>query len=328
MVFEPGIHNLNAPLTIAAVSNITLCMRGAVLRAVDNMPYLIDINGIAYSNIEGGWLTTAPGITVGTMVRYAYSSGARTSTRNRFVDMVFEKGYGVGLQIGHEANGLQTDNTSYENITFIGGANNHETLYQCAIKMIQATFANTMLHAVRGVSIGAHKTGVLVDKVRHVVLEGVSIGGCLVDFDIRATNHVEITGCRSENSVQFLKAAITGVTYPQSVTLRGCMFDSPNDAQATMIEFTQGTLNIDNLQVANVPTGIVPQIKAGYGLRKAFVNVRGYQVSTDASFVVADLFDVDSKANVDAFGLVRLNASEQIDNECVMEYTIVNGEAA
>lgn len=309
---EPGkVYDLTEPLRIHNARHFHLRGNGATLRAVADMDRLVDLNGVADSTFEALDLTTAPGVTVQSMVRVRYDGEVERSTTRLYFQHIYVTGrYVNGWHIGDAAR--QVDVSEWRLCTCAGGWSEGEaTLWQNGFLLGEGLHGNGMLTSFYSCTAYYHRRHFAVDAYRYVHI-GPGCNGSISETDIwlRATRPVSIDGYRSEGGQTLVACDAGSANYPMMVTVENCGFHPGDGVGITMPEGGAvmyanhgGVLRVNNLAVQPTPANAV------------LLHTEGLQQPLAAAFseIVmenidpANRFDVDENTTVNETNPVVIN---------------------
>lgn len=313
---EPGrTYDLSEPLFAANIRRPRIIGNGAALRATADMPYLLDLNGIADGYIENLDLTTASNVTVTDMVRLRWDGLVQRSTTRKILQQIHVSGnYVNGWRIGEEGSNLQCDTTLFINCTVNGGVEAGESnLWQRGFIVGSGVGANNMLHTFLGCATFYHRVHYEIDRCRYVTI-GDGCNGSYSEVDVlsNATRPIAMRGYRSENGGMLFKADAGGATFPMLVTIDNCGFHPGATGDLTMPEGGAvvdvnhgGSLSIRNMACQPLPSG-AKLVRSHDLQRPLYLDVSGVELEGIAP---EDAFDLHPKTTLRSFGVQQINSS-------------------
>lgn len=246
LVLEPVTHSLIAPIILQNAVGLTVFAYGARLIAGVDMDVLVDVAGMGYSSIHGLYLDTAPGVTVGDMLRIRANGG--WCHQWSFYDTWIKGAYKAGIRIGIPADeGRQCDDT-----LFVRTELNGTQAGSVGVHAGNGLHSNNMLHKFYGLTCSGHGTHFRVDAT-SVHLDGANFDRAELDFDIGATRFYA-AHVRSEESARFAKSRGPGA-YGTTATFVDCQWQGTQGAaDGRWLEWYQaGSLRVQDCQAVNAP---------------------------------------------------------------------------
>lgn len=253
-----GQYRITKPIRVYSAEGFKLYGDGfsSRLTPVGEMASVLDLNGIAYSVVEG-LLIRGDGAheSVTNAIHYYWdrATAYRSSTANVFRDVTVANTRCVtGFRVGKPDDAPQIDNTSYTNIYLAGAWKPGETKwYQAGFHLGTGIFGNILGHHAYQLAVGFWATGVRVDATNYAQWGG-AIGQNGVDYQANTLAYFTVQGVRSENSGRFFTCygrSGNDALYSLSDVIYSADSLVPDGEFLRLT--ANGNLSIRNLQIAN-----------------------------------------------------------------------------
>lgn len=247
--FPPGNYRITSPLRVQSVLDFHMQGSGnssVICPSVAGMECALDLNGIAYSKIEGlRFQSSGPG-SVTRAVWLRWNGMARSTAFVHFSDLTVRNllWTRAAFELGDvAAPSVQVDTTTWINCLAAGGfvvASGDVTNYQAAFHVGTGTSANNLIHSFFG-CIAANARYGLYNSNSQALWVGGQIQGN--DYDVYASGlgYTAVKGVRSEGSGRLLETA-GPASYGSIISLEDIVWNS-------------NALNADNYFVGNYVGG-------------------------------------------------------------------------
>ncbi len=294
LVIAPGVHDVTVPIQLRNMSGLIVEGNGATLRAVADMDYLLDIDGMRFSRFNNLILTTDDTSTVQTMA-YLYWDGVGMSTTGNILDGLIVRGrYVEGVRIGQPLTAHQCDNTRLVNLTIEGGKPYGDTtLWQRGIVIGTGTYGNCVNTWLFGAAISKHKINVEILTTIGGVW-GLDAGSADIDIHLKSVQPWTFEQVRSEESKQFMQVSSPSRS-TSHLSARNIQFNAERlqESGVWWQHDMPGHAQIDNISVNNPPAGITPVFAANPTFD---LSINGTGWTTPAT--LASAFDITNKVTV------------------------------